>query len=230
MNDMYTNTSLGVTFRKYMTTVYSWMFLGVMLTFLVAYAFGTSFNLIYTLVSIPMIDWILLIAQLGIVIALSARLMNFSPTMVKVLFIAYSILTGVSFSYLPLIFGVRTIFSAFLITSIFFACLAFIGHTTNMDLTKLGTFCIAGIMALVAYTLLAVLFKWNVNTFIYSIIGLVLFLGLTAYDVQKMKKYYLAFAHDEEMLNKLGIYSALDLYLDFINIFLYVIRLIGKKD
>lgn len=230
MNDMYTNTSYGVTFKKYMTSVYAWMFLGIMITFVVAYAFGTSMNLIYSLVTFPMIDWILLIAQLGIVIALSARLMKFSPTMVKVLFIAYSVLTGVSFSYLPLLFGIRSIFSAFLVTSIFFGCLAFIGHTTKMDLTKLGTFCMAGVMALVIYSLLAMIFKWEMNTFLYCVIGLVLFLGLTAYDVQKMKNLYMHYAYDETMLNKLSIYSALDLYLDFINIFLYVIRLIGKKD
>lgn len=228
--EMYSQQMLGSTFKKYMTSVYLWMFLGIFITFATAYAFGTNTSLLYMLVSIPMIDWILLIAQFGIVIAVSARLMKLNVTTVKVLFVVYSIVTGISFSYLPLVFGIRSIFSAFLVTSIFFGCLAVIGHTTNKDLTKIGTFCIAGVFAMLMYSLLAMLFKWNVNTFIYSIVGLVLFIGLTAYDVQKMKRYYLMFGADEVALSKMSIYSALDLYLDFINIFLYVLRLIGNKD
>lgn len=230
MNDMYTNEFYGVSFRTHVIHTFAWMFLGVLITFLVAFAIGTSYNLLYTLVTIPGIQWILLIAQLGVVFAFSAGLMKFNPVVVKILFIAYSILTGITFSYLPLLFGVRSIASAFLACCIFYACLVIIGFTTKLDLTKIGNICMAALFAMVIYSVFALLFQWNMNTLVYSAIGLVVFVGITAWDAQKMKNLYCAYAHDEGMLQRLSIYSALQLYLDFINIFLYIIRLMGRKD
>lgn len=230
MNEFFTNDTLQTSYKKHVMHTYTWMFLGVFLTFIVAYTVGSNYQFLLALYSIPMMHWILVIAQLGVVIALSARLMKFKPTTVKMLFLAYSILTGITFSYLPILYGFGSIASAFLITCIFFASLVVIGHTTSLDLSKIGTIGIAGLMAMLVYTILALLFHWPINTFLYSFIGLILFVGITAWDAQKMRNDYMMFAYDESMLNKMSIYSALNLYLDFINIFLYILRIVGNRD
>lgn len=230
MNNMYTNEYSSTGFRNHTIRTFAWMFLGVLITFLVSFVIGTSYNLLYTLVTIPGIQWILLIAQLGTVFALSASLTRLNSVLVKILFIAYSILTGITFSYLPLMFGVRSIASAFLVCCIFYACLVIIGFTTKADLSKIGTICMSALMAMVIYSVLSLIFSWNMNTFVYSAIGLIVFVGITAWDAQKMKNLYYAYEYDPVMLENLSIYSALELYLDFINIFLYVLRLMGRKD
>lgn len=229
--DMYsTGSESNVTLKKHMVRTYGWMFAGVLVTFAVAFLLANNTSLMMMFLGNAMMPWILLIAQFGVVIALSARITKMSEGSAKILFMAYAVLTGITFSVLGLVYAGDTIAMAFGITCIFFGCLVLIGNTTRMDLTKIGTICIAGLFAMIIYSLLSMLFGWSMNYFLYSCIGLVLFMGITAWDAQRIKTQYMQFANDEVTLRKMGIYSALSLYLDFINIFLYILRIIGNRD
>lgn len=228
--DSYGNEqSLGnTTLKQHMLKTYTWMFLGVLITFATAFIVANT-SLIYMIFSIPMIPIILIVAQLGVVISLSARLFKMRESTAKILYIAYSVLTGVTFSTLGIVYAQTDIALAFAAATIFFACLVVIGATTKADLSKVGVLCLAGLLAFVIFQVMALLFNWTVDVVLISIIGLILFTGITAWDVQKAKKLYMANEGNQEMLNKLSIYSAFDLYLDFINIFLYILRILGDR-
>lgn len=230
--DLYTNEqqSLGnTTLKKHMLKTYTWMFLGVLITFATAFIIGNT-SIVFYLFSIPYIQLILIVAQLGVVVSLVARLFKMKESTAKLLFIAYSVLTGVTFSTLGFAYLATDIALAFGMATIFFGCLVIIGSTTKADLSKIGSMCIAGLLAFIIFQVLAMIFSWNYNIVLYSIIGLLLFTGITAWDVQKAKKLYLANEGNQAMLNKLSIYSAFDLYLDFINIFIYILRILGNRD
>lgn len=230
--DLYTNEqqSLGnTTLKQHMLKTYTWMFLGVLVTFATAFIVANT-SLIYYIYSTRFMPIVLLFAQLGVVISLSARLFKMKESTAKLLFLAYSMLTGVTFSTLGLIYTGTDIALAFVAAAIFFACLVIIGTTTKADLSKIGTMCIVGLLAFVVFQVLSMIFGWGMDVVVFSIIGLVLFTGITAWDVQKAKRLFESNSGDQAMLNKLSIYSAFDLYLDFINIFLYILRLFGNRD
>lgn len=233
--DFYNNSQVGsngVTLQKFMAKTFLWMFLGLAITFGIAFMVSTNITLTWKLMFLfgNITPFIYLIAQIGVVIALSARIMRIKHTTAIILFVLYSILTGITFSILPIAYGYGELIMAFAITTIYFGSLAFIGYTTHADLSKIGTICTAALMALVIYTLLGIVFRWSTDSYLFAVIGLLIFTGLTAWDVQKTKRLYYSYQGDVEMEKKLSIYSALDLYLDFINIFLYVLRFIGNKD
>lgn len=217
------------TLQQHMTKTFGWMALGVFVTFVVAFLMSTNWELMYSIWSISMAPMIILIAQLGVCIALGARLMKMSVGSTKLLFMAYAVLTGITFSVLAFAFDFGTIAMAFLITCLFFGSLCVIGATTKRDLSKMGTICMAGLFAMILYSLLGMIFRFTMDSYVYAAIGLVLFMGITAWDVQKLKSMYYAYQYDEVMLSKLGIYSAFQLYLDFINIFLYILRFVGNN-
>lgn len=227
--DLYNTGSLGnVTLKQHMLRTFTWMFLGVLLTFATAFIVAnvSAFSFLYS--SFPILI-VLIVAQFGVVIALSARLFKIKETTAKVLFIAYSIITGITFSTLGAMYVPGDIVMAFLAATIFFGCLVVIGATTKADLTKLGVICIAGLFAMIIFQMISFLFNWGMDSTMLSIVGLVLFMGITTWDIQKAKKLYALNENDPAVLKKLSIYSALELYLDFINIFLYILRILGNS-
>lgn len=227
--DLYSTGSVGTTtLRQHMLRTFTWMFLGVLITFATAFFVGTipAFSFLYSSFPVAMI---LLFAQFGVVIALSARLFKMKENTTKGLFILYCALTGVTFSSLAFFYGYGDIAVAFIAAATFFACLVIIGATTKFDLSKIGVICIAGLFAMIVFQLLGMLFNWGTNLTMYAIIGLILFMGITAWDVQKAKKLYALNQNDDATLRKLSIYSAFQLYLDFINIFLYILRILGNS-
>lgn len=229
--DLYTNDqqSLGnTTLKQHMLKTYTWMFLGVLITFATAFLVGNS-SLVYYFENSPL-PLVMLIAQIGVVVTLVTRLFKMKESTAKMLFIAYSVMTGFTFSSLGYAYLQSDIALAFGMATIFFACLVVIGSTTKMDLSKIGSMCIAGLLAFIIFQVLAMVFGWGYDVVLYSIVGLLLFTGITAWDVQKAKKLYMANQENQAMLNKLSIYSAFDLYLDFINIFLYILRILGNRD
>lgn len=216
--------------RKHMLKTYTWMMLGVCITFLVAAIAAASNLTIYLLYNVPFYSIIMLVAQIGIVIALSRRVMKASYTSTVVLFLIYSILMGMTMSVYAYIFEIDTIVVAFLAAGVYFASLVVIGSTTKADLSKIGTLCIAGLFAMIIFTLFSFIFSFSVTTLLYSVFGLLIFTGLTAWDAQKAKRLYMQYEGDAQMVKTLGIYSALELYLDFINIFIYILRIIGNRN
>lgn len=230
--DLYTNEqqSLGnTTLKQHMLKTYTWMFLGVLVTFATAFLVSNT-SLVYIIYSSRFMPMVLLFAQLGVVVSFSARLFKMKESSAKLLFFVYSMLTGVTFSVILAPYTSATIALAFAAAAVFFGCLVIIGATTKADLSKIGSVCIAGLFAFIIFQVLAMIFGWAMDTVMYCMIGLLLFTGITAWDVQKANKLYAANSNNQAMLNKLSIYSAFDLYLDFINIFLYILRLLGNRD
>lgn len=223
---------IGMTLQKFMAKTFLWMFMGLAVTFGVGFLISTDMHLLYRSLTWAgsFTPWIYFIAELGMVIAISGRLMKIKHSTALILFFVYAVINGITFSVLPIAYNIWDLFMAFGITTIYFGSLAVIGYTTNADLSKIGTICVAALIALVIYTGLGILFGWSTDSYFISVIGLLIFTGLTAWDTQKAKRLYYSYQGDVEMEKKLSIYSALELYLDFINIFLYVLRFMGNKD
>ena len=163
------------------------------------------------------------------VIALTSRLDRMQVSTARILFLAYSVLTGITFSVLPLAYGISTMFIAFGFTALMFGSMAVIGMTTQKDLSGLGPILMTGLITMIIMTVVGWFIDLSAIEMVLNYVMVGLFLALTAYDMQKMRAIYYSFEGDEMMLSKLSIYSALDLYLDFINIFLYVLRILARN-
>lgn len=220
----------STTFKQQLSRTYIWMFFGLLLTFGIAFYLGfMQPSLVISMYyNMPILPIIMIIAQFGVVIALSVRITKLSATGAKALFLVYAALTGFTFSTIVLAYDLSAIIQAFLVAALYFGCLGIIGLTTHRDLTNIGYICMAGLFAMIIYSLIAAFTGLELSLG-YCLIGLVIFAGLTAWDNQKIKKFYYMYQSDEQMLANLSIYSALQLYLDFINIFLYLLRIFGSS-
>ena len=208
----------------YMTRTYRWMASGLLITFAMAYITATT-QLIYLVDSLY---FVLTIAELALVFVLSSRVQNMSVDAARATFFGYALLNGMVLSYYFIAFSVGTLVMAFLATAVYFGLMAVYGTTTHKDLTGWGPRLMMGLVALIVTSLIGMLFGFG-SSVLYCGIGLVLFMLLTAYDTQKLQQMYAYYAGDPELAEKASIYGALTLYLDFINIFLYVVRLLGNN-
>lgn len=218
----------GYTLSRHMMHTFLWMTAGLAVTALVA-AVTLLSGLWITIFSIPFASIILVVAELGVVIALTSRLDRMQVSTARILFLAYSVLTGITFSVLPLAYGISTMFIAFGFTALMFGSMAVIGMTTQKDLSGLGPILMTGLITMIIMTVVGWFIDLSAIEMVLNYVMVGLFLALTAYDMQKMRTIYYSFEGDEMMLSKLSIYSALDLYLDFINIFLYVLRILARN-
>ena len=210
----------------YMTRTYRWMASGLLITFAMGYISATT-SLIYLVDSLYLV---LTIAELALVFVLSSRVQNMSVDAARATFFGYALLNGMVLSYYFIVFSVGTLVMAFLATAVYFGLMAVYGTTTHKDLTGWGPRLMMGLVALIVTSLIGMLFGFGFgSSVLYCGIGLVLFMLLTAYDTQKLQQMYAYYAGDPELAEKASIYGALTLYLDFINIFLYVVRLLGNN-
>ena len=210
----------------YMTRTYRWMASGLLITFAMAYITATT-PLIYLVDSLYLV---LTIAELALVFVLSSRVQNMSVDAARATFFGYALLNGMVLSYYFIVFSVGTLVMAFLATAVYFGLMAVYGTTTHKDLTGWGPRLMMGLVALIVTSLIGMLFGFGFgSSVLYCGIGLVLFMLLTAYDTQKLQQMYAYYAGNPELAEKASIYGALTLYLDFINIFLYVVRLLGNN-
>ncbi|MEG1474116.1 MAG: Bax inhibitor-1/YccA family protein [Longicatena sp.] len=228
-NENYLEPEYTTTLEKHSLRTFGWLTLGLFITSAVAFLLSVS-KLTYVLYDNPFIPVILIFSQLGVCITLGVRVKKMKPTTAKILFIVYSVLTGITFSAIGLLYTNATIALAFLMTTIYFGSLVIIGFTTKMNLLRFGPIIFASLFSLILVEVIMMLMGANTDTMLFSAIGLLIFTALTAYDAQKMKALYTKYEGDETMLRRLSIYSAFDLYLDFINIFLYILQFIGEKD
>lgn len=215
-------------FTRHLTRAYGLMALGLAATFLVAmlmalYLPGAALN--FTVVVIVMV------AEVVTVIAFSALLPRASYGSLLGMFLFYAVLNGVSISYIFLCYDMNRIFLCFAAAAISFAIMALLGHTTKRELSGLLGFFIAGLIGILFLTLISFFLKDITKLeIIISCIGLVLFLGITAFDAQRLRRFYESTAsEDSAMTRKFAVYSALQLYLDFINIFFYLLRIFGRN-
>lgn len=216
----------AMTSADYMTRTYRWMSLGLIITFAAAFATAAT-PLIYVVNSLYLL---FTIAELALVFVLSARVQNMSVGAARGVFLLYALLNGMVMSYYFVVFSIETMVLAFLATAVYFGLMAVYGTTTHKDLSGWGPKLMLGLVAMIITGFVGLLFGSSFgSTVLYSGIGLVLFMLLTAYDTQKLRQMYSYYAYDNQLAEKASIYGALTLYLDFINIFLYVVRLLGAN-
>ncbi len=214
--------------RPLLRWVYAWMFLGLLVTTAVAFLTSTSEALMAIRTS-PGVVFGSLIAQIGLVVAISWGFRRLSPTLAAVLFMAYAAINGFVFSMILMYFDIGSVFAAFATTAIVFGAMSIVGYTTEIDLTKLGGYLFMALIGLIIAMVVNVFLASSALEFLVSIIGVLIFTALTAYDTQKIKRMA-ADANiqaDGAMTAKLSVLGALTLYLDFVNLFLFLLRLMG---
>ncbi len=213
----------------FMTRVYQWMTIGILCTAFISSYLGSMPELVMSIVKNPILFYGLMIAQIAMVFGLSGFINKISTPVAFGIFIFYALLNGVTFSTLFLVYTQSSIHSAFFTTATGFAGLSIFGYVTKKDLGPVGSFCAMGLFGMIGYSILALFFPsmmGGVAGLVYSLVGLLIFAGLTAYDTQKIKMIGMNVRTEEEK-NKATVMGALTLYLDFINLFLMVLRLMG---
>lgn len=211
---------------NFFSKVYLWMFIGLLISGFVAY---------FTSISKPMLEivyrsyLVFIIVELAVVIAFTALRRKVSPGVAKLLFVVYAALSGLTLSSIFLVYKIGSIGMVFLSSAIMFGLLAVYGYTTKTNLSSFGKILIFGLIATIIMSIINIFTHNGTFGIVISIISILVFLGLTAYDMQKLKEIYSYYENDDKELSKASIYGALDLYLDFINIFLKMLRMFGNK-
>lgn len=222
--------AFSLAFPALMRKVYVWMAMALCITGLTAYGVASSPNLLLTLYSHHWLIIGLLFAELALVFAISGAINRLSLTTATLLFILYSALTGVTFSSIFVVYTMSSIGKVFFITAGTFAAMAFVGYTTRRDLSKMGGLLFMALIGLIIATVVNLFIKSSGLELVLSYIGVLVFVGLTAWDTQKIK-VMLAQQYDmSETSQKLALLGALELYLDFINLFLYLLRIFGSRN
>jgi uncharacterized protein len=231
MNDVFANPTRSIAMSQYMSKVYLWMTAGILLTGVVAWYISMDQNLLYTIVSNKILFYALIFAEFGLVIWLSAGINKMSSMTATIMFMVYAALNGTTLSVFSMIYTAESIQSAFFTSAAAFAGLSAFGYVTKRDLGPVGSFCTMGLFGLVGFGLLAMFFPSLMGTMtsqIYGLAGILIFAGLTAYDTQRIKNMAPIGAHKDHV-QKGAIMGALKLYLDFINLFLFILRMSGRR-
>ena len=225
-----TDVQLGETFAALMRRVYLWMAIGLYLTAGVAFFVANS-SLALVILGNPILYIGLFLGELALVIALSAAIHRLAPTTAIALFLLYAVLNGATMSVIFLVYTLTDITLAFVSTATLFAAMSFLGYFVRLDLSRLGAFLIMGLVGLVIATFVNLFLANSSLMWITTYAGIALFIGLTVYDTQRIKKSMTASlaAGDEQVVTRLGVLGALTLYLDFINLFLLILRLLGRR-
>jgi len=240
--DMKSNFQIGdqsvTDSRSFVANVFSWMFFALAITAATAWYFADSGMIKYLFSStvsstgirpsMNILGWVVMLAPLGFVIALSAGLQRFSAITMTILFVLFSIIMGMSLSFILLAYTGSSIALTFVTTSVMFGVMAVAGYTTKSDLTKMGSLLFMALIGIIVAMVINAFMHSALIDYIISIIGVIIFTGLTAYDVQKIKRIGEQ-ATEADMTKKLTIYGALTLYLDFINLFLFLLRIMGGR-
>jgi FtsH-binding integral membrane protein len=208
--------------------VYAWMCIGLGLTAVVAYTVSGSPALVRALVGNPIGLIVVVAAELGLVWFISARAAQLAPATAAGLFSLYSALNGVTLSVVLLVYTGESIATTFLVTAGMFGALALWGVTTKRDLTGMGQFMFMGLIGLVLASIVGIFWHSDALQFLITVVGVIVFTGLTAYDAQRLRQMALALPSGE--VGGYAIVGALTLYLDFINLFIMLLRLIGRRD
>ena len=217
------------TFKVLMRKVYLWMTLALMITGITAAGVANSPNILALIYSSQVVMWGIIIAEFGLVIYISARLEKLSLSTATTLFALYSILNGVMLSSIFLLYSTAIISKVFFITAGTFGVTALYGYATKKDLSSLGNILFMALIGLVIATIVNVFMKSAMFDLILSYIGVIIFVGLTAWDSQKIKHMMMVQQDADESAQKLALIGALSLYLDFINLFLYLLRIFGRS-
>ena len=213
-----------------MRNMYVWMAIALVITGFTAFAVANTYSMISALVTSPIIYYGLIFAELGLVYYLSSRIFRMSFATAGLLFAVYSIVNGVTLSLIFLIFKIGSIVSTFFITAGTFGAMAVVGSFLKKDLSIIGRFALMALIGLIIAGVVNIFMRSEGFSFIIAIIGVLVFTALTAYDAQKMKNLIAENGYEvNENTQKLALIGALELYLDFVNLFLYLLRLLGSR-
>ncbi len=207
--------------KKFYANVFTWLFVGLILTFGAGYAVS---NYLPMLLFVAKNYYIFILAQIVICLVLSIRVDKLNPNVAKALYLGYSLLTGATFSSIFIIFEMTSIMFVFLVTSILFGVFAIIGHTTKVNLNHFGIYLLIGLLSIILLNIINVFIMNKTLDMTLCIAGIVIFLGYIAYDMQKIKRFA------EIGGESLAVLGAFELYLDFINLFLRLLDLMGKRN
>lgn len=203
--------------------MFTWLFIGLLITFASGYALTLNEQLMIQVLALGILP--IAIIEIVIALVLGIRLAKMQPLTMKILYVIYSILTGVTFSVIFVAFEVSSLISIFIITAIIFALLAFYGYTTKRDLTKIGTIALIALLAIIIAGILNIfIFKSTMFDTVLTMLGVLIFIAYIAYDVNKVKQLMLVIGEE-----KAAVYGAFQLYLDFINLFIRLLELFGKR-
>jgi FtsH-binding integral membrane protein len=215
--------------RKFLLNVYNWMAMGLALTAIIAYGISTSETLLGVIFSNRILFWGIIILQFGVVIALSAAINKLPVVLAIGGFFLYAALTGLTLSIIFIVFTSSSIASTFLICALMFGSVSVFGYITKMDLSRFGTFMFMGLIGIVIASVVNIFLKSTMMDWIISYAGVIIFVGLTAWDTQKLKRMSQEMTFDSEQGKKAAVLGALTLYLDFINMFLFLLRIMGSR-
>lgn len=210
-----------------MRQVYLRMFLALLVTAITAYYVAVTPAITQFVFGSRVVFWILIIAEFGLVIGLSAALHKMSTTTANVMFLLYAVLNGVTLSSIFFVYQLGSIAFTFFITAGVFLAMSIYGYVTKKDLNTFGSYCVMGLFGIIIATLVNLFVHSSTLEWIVSFIGVGIFMGLTAWDTQKIKES--AYAIEPSGVGKLAVIGALSLYLDFINMFLYLLRFFGNS-
>ena len=222
--------SMSAAFPILMRKVYVWMTLALVITGVTAYGVATSPGLMMAIATNKLLFWGLIIAEFGLVVAISAAINKLSLTTATLLFVLYSVINGATLSFIFAIYTMSSIASVFFITAGTFAVMAVIGYTTKKDLTSMGKILFMALIGIIIATVVNIFLKSTGLQMIVSYLGVLIFVGLTAYDSQKIKQMLLMTPDAGEGAQKIALLGALSLYLDFVNLFIYLLRIFGRRE
>lgn len=220
--------SSALSFPALMSKVYLWMTLALVVTGMTAYYVVSSPAILYAIVSNQIAFWGLFIGELVLVFVLSSRIMSLSFVTASLMFVIYSIMNGVFFSFILLAYTEQSIATTFLITAGTFGAMSLFGFVTKRDLSAMGRILFMLLIGLIIATVVNIFMKAEGLTLILNYAGVVIFVGLTAYDTQSIKQM-LQEHGDKEGAEKIALLGSLSLYLDFINLFIYLLRFFGES-
>lgn len=209
--------------NKLLSKSFLWMMIGLLVTFVTGYVVSTSENMLLNVFGGSF--WLWIILELVLVIVLSWRVMKMDPTTAKICFILYAFVSGLTFSSVFVVYNLSSVMMVFLVTAGLFGLMSFIGYKTNVDLSRVGFYLIMALLGIIIVSLINLFLGSETLELILSIVCVLLFVGITAYDVQKIKSLEGSGLPEDNI----AIYGALELYLDFINIFLDLLRIFADS-
>ena len=218
---------LAARITAFLGKVYGWMFLGLLVTATTAFVVLSSTAVLEFIVANRGVLWLVFIGQLGLVIFLSARVNKMAPTTAGALFILYSATVGITMSLVFLAYTGQSLFSTFMVTAGTFGALALFGTFTKRSLAGVGQFMFMGLIGLILAMVVNLFVLSSVVDFVVSVVGVIVFTGLTAWDAQRLKQ--MAVSLPDGRVGSYAVVGALHLYLDFINLFLFILRFTGNR-
>lgn len=210
--------------NKIYSKIYLWLFIGLLVTFITG-AYTATNDAALSVIFNRGYYWIFILIELGLAIFLSARIHKMQPTTAKISYLLYTFFSGLTFASLFVVYKLESIILVFGVTAILFLIFALIGHYTKLDLSKINTYLLMALIGIILCTIINLFLQNSTFDIVISAISIIVFLGFIAYDVQKIKRLNGYLAEDN-----LAVIGAFELYLDFINIFIDLLRLFGKSD